>query len=132
MRYPSTRSQWTLAKPPAEERLHPAYIQEKRWPVARYRALPTLRPRAWTATYGTSTFGNAVTLSTTGADAIGRHSFLAKVIIETEDPDFQGSLEYAYNELPFALRASLFRSVKPRNDYQLGLYKQTIKNTAPA
>lgn len=124
---PVERAAWTPAKPPAAERLRPAYVEDRRWPVSRYWALPSLRPRAWSVGYGTSTFGNAFTLSTQGSDAIGRHSFVAKVIVETEDPHFQGSLDYAYNELPFALRASIFRSVAPRNDYQVGLAKQTVK-----
>ena len=124
---PVDRSAWTRALPPVEARLRPGYVEERRWPVSRYRALPSLRPRAWAVSYGPSTFGNAFTLSTQGSDAIARHSFLAKVLIETEDPDFQGSLDYSYNELPFALRASLFRSVAPRNDYQVGLTQQTVK-----
>jgi len=115
------------AKPPSVERPRPAYVEQKRWPVTRYRALPTLRPYAWGVSYGTGTFGNAFTISTSGADAIGRHSFLAKLVIETEDADLIGSLDYTYSELPFGFHASAFRGVAPRNDYRIGSTQQTIK-----
>ena len=124
---PLDRAQWRPASPPVAERPRPRYVEQKHWPVAPYRALPTLRPYAWGIGYGTSTFGNAVTLSTSGSDAIGRHSFLAKLLIETEDADLVGSLDYTYSELPFGFNASAFRGVAPRKDYRVGSTPQTVK-----
>jgi hypothetical protein len=124
---PVERAKWEYAKPPAVPRPRPAVVPEKTWPVTPYRALPTLRPRAWSIGYGTGTFGNALTLSTSGSDAIARHSFVAKLLIDTEDADLRGSLDYTYSALPFGFRATLFRSVAPRTDYRVGSAPQTVK-----
>jgi hypothetical protein len=91
------------------------------WPVEAYNPLPTLRPHAWTAAYGPGTFGNALTVSTSGADAVGLHAFDASVTIPTTtNGEIQGSADYAYNRLPFSFRTSVFRSASPRNDYRYG------------
>jgi hypothetical protein len=91
------------------------------WPVESYNALPTLRPRAWTAAYGPGTFGNALTVSTSGSDAVGLHAFDAGVSIPTsQNGELQASADYAYNRLPFSFRASVFRAAAPRNDYRYG------------
>jgi WD40-like Beta Propeller Repeat len=91
------------------------------WPVESYNPLPTLRPHAWTAAYGPGTFGNALTISTSGADAVGLHAFDASLTIPTSaDGEFQGSADYSYNRLPFAFQASVFRSAALRNDYRYG------------
>lgn len=91
------------------------------WPVETYHAFPTLRPHAWTAAYGQGTFGNTLTVSTSGSDAVGIHGFDASIgIPTTENGELQASADYAYNRLPFALRVSLFRSSAPRADYRYG------------
>jgi hypothetical protein len=91
------------------------------WPVEAYDPLPTLRPHAWTAAYGPGTFGNTLTVSTNGADAVGLHAFdLAIAIPTTQGGELQVSADYAYNRLPFAFRSSLFRSAAPRTDYRYG------------
>ncbi len=91
------------------------------WPVESYNPLPTLRPHAWTAAYGPGTFGNALTISTSGADVVGIHAFDAAITIPTtQNGEIQASADYAYNRLPFAFRASVFRSAAPRNDYRYG------------
>jgi hypothetical protein len=91
------------------------------WPVEAYDPLPTLRPHAWTAAYGPGTFGNTLTVSTNGADAVGLHAFnLGIAIPTTQGGELQISADYAYNRLPFAFRASLFHAAAPRNDYRYG------------
>ena len=91
------------------------------WPVEAYDPLPTLRPHAWTAAYGPGTFGNTLTVSTSGADAVGLHAFnLGIAIPTTQGGELQISADYAYNRLPFAFRASLFHAAAPRNDYRYG------------
>ena len=91
------------------------------WPVEDYDPLPTLRPHAWTIAYGQGTWGNTFTLTTQGSDAIGRHAFDATLTIPTsENSEIGGSINYAYNRLPFAFRAGVFRSAAPRNDYRYG------------
>ena len=92
------------------------------WPVETYDPLPSLRPRAWTAKYGPGTFGNTLTVSTVGSDAIGRHGFDASLSVPTSstDGETQGNANYYYNRLPFSFRASVFRGATPRNDYRYG------------
>ncbi len=91
------------------------------WPVESYNPLPTLRPQAWTAAYGPGTFGNSLTISTSGADAVGLHSFDASLTIPTSgNGELQASADYSYNRLPFAFRTSVFRSATERNDYRYG------------
>jgi hypothetical protein len=91
------------------------------WPVEAYDPLPTLRPHAWSLAYGPGTFGNALTVSTSGADAVGLHSFDAAVTIPSNvNGEIQASADYAYNRLPFSFRTSVFRSAAPRNDYRYG------------
>ena len=76
--------------------------------------------------YGTGTFGNALTLRTVGADAIRRHAFTASLTLESEGSEWQGSVDYAYNRLPLALHATLFRSVAPRADYRVGVESELV------
>lgn len=80
-----------------------------------YNALPTLRPRAFEPTIGPGTFGTAISVTASGSDVVGMHAFSATLTTETERPDPQLSLSYAYNRLPFDYRASLFRSIAPRS-----------------
>lgn len=91
------------------------------WPTEPYNPLPSLRPRAYSLSYGPGTFGDTLTVTTNGADAIGRHAFAASLLIPTrEDSTIQGSTDYVYNRLPFSFRASAFRTAAPRNDYRYG------------
>ncbi|HEV8550818.1 MAG TPA: BamA/TamA family outer membrane protein, partial [Polyangiaceae bacterium] len=124
---PLDRSRWLPAGPPAGVRPNPTVVPDRHWPVAPYRALPSLRPRAWALGYGTGSFGNALTISTSGTDAIGRHYFLAQLLVDTEDADLRGSFDYVYSALPFDFHASAFRAVRPRGDYRVGFKPQTVK-----
>ena len=91
------------------------------WPVESFNPLPTLRPHAWSVTYGPGTFGQTLTVTTSGADALGRHAFNASLSIPTsEDGVIQGSGSYFYNRLPMSLSVSAFRAAAPRNDYRYG------------
>ena len=91
------------------------------WPVESYNPLPTLRPHAWSAAYGPGTFGNTLTITTNGSDAVGRHGFDATLAIPTTaNGETQVSGNYSYNRLPFLFRGSVFRSAVPRNDYRYG------------
>jgi hypothetical protein len=92
----------------------------RRYPVEAYNPLPSLRPRSWTIDYGPGTFGNAIAVSTFGTDAIGRHSIAASVVMETEDFQLRGALDYYYARLPFGFRSTVFRSAAPRDDYRIG------------
>jgi outer membrane protein assembly factor BamA len=76
--------------------------------------------------YGTGTFGNALTVQTVGADVLLRHSFTASVTYESDGPEWQGFLNYSYGRLPLGLHTSLFRSVAPRADYRVGVESELV------
>jgi hypothetical protein len=97
-----------------------SYIPTRVYPTHDYEPSGTVLPHAWDITVGQGTFGTAFTLSTTGADAIGRHAFAAAMTIETRHTEPQGALDYYYGKLPFGFRATLFRNAAPRRDYQIG------------
>jgi hypothetical protein len=119
-------ARFLAAEPPASERPKPEVLRQRRFPIEEYRALPTLAPRALAFSYGAGTFGDALTLATTGADAIGRHSFAAQLTLETRHADLIGSLDYFYSGLPFGFRATGFRSAAPRSDYRVGATPRTV------
>ncbi|HEV8245715.1 MAG TPA: hypothetical protein VGP93_08100 [Polyangiaceae bacterium] len=120
------RSHFVLAAEPESERAQPGISSTERWPVESYDPLPTLRPHAWSLTYGQGSFGQAFVVSTNGSDAIGRHAFAASATIETEHTEPQAALDYVYGRLPFALRVSLFRSAAPRAGYRIGEREKTV------
>lgn len=117
---PLDPARFLAAAPPATERAEPDSLTVVPYPVHEYRALATLAPRAWTFSFGTGTFGNALTLSTSGTDAISRHAYVAALTLEQHHLEPLGAIDYGYYELPFAFRASLFRSAAPRFDYRVG------------
>lgn len=91
------------------------------WPVEPYNPLPSMRPRAYTLAYGPGTWGDTLTVGTSGSDAIGRHGFAAQLLVPTrEDSSITGSGSYVYNRLPFSLQISAYRAAAPRNDYRYG------------
>ncbi len=118
---PLDRSRFLPALPYIDRRpATPPERYTKRWPVSRYNPLPSLRPRAYQLKYGPGTFGQALTVSTTAADAVGLHSLSASITVETEQGEPSVRLGYAYHKLPFTFRASLFRSAAPRTGFRYG------------
>jgi len=112
--------------PPPPPRPGRAAVAPRRYPVRPYSALPTLRPRSIGLRFGTGTFGNALTIQTTGSDVLRRHSFTASVTLESEGTEWQGMLDYAYSRLPFTLHETLYRSVVPRSSYRFGEARETV------
>ncbi len=94
-------------------------VGTERYPVERYRALPTLRPHQYYVEYGPGPFGKQLTFSASGNDVAGLHgiSAIIGVPIENQRAEPQLSLDYAYAGLPFYFQLSGFRSATPRNDY---------------
>ena len=113
---PLDREQWL--RPPVYDDPRPdphAVPREVPYTQSSYNPLPSLRPRAWEPTVGTGTYGTAISVTTSGSDAVGMHGFTATLMTETELPDPRFSLSYAYNRLPFDYRATIFRSISPRS-----------------
>lgn len=128
---PLDRSTWVEAAPYVDARLPgtphvtgggDAAPRAKSHVVDRhpYRPLGTLRPRNWEARYGPGTYGQRLSISTTGRDAVGHHSIAATVYAESARPEIQGSITYGYGRLPFDLRLSAYRSVVPRTGFRYG------------
>ena len=103
-------------------------VRSRRYPVRPYSALPTLRPHQYFVEYGPGSFGNTLTITTSGSDIAGLHAISASVGIglETKRSDPQLSLDYVYGRLPFSLQISGFRSAAPRTDYEYSERRPTI------
>ncbi len=115
---PFDRSQFLTAEPSRIERVDgPALFARHAYSKRPYDPLPSLRPRAFTLKYGPGTYGQALTVQTQGSDAVGHHSFLASMNIETEEPVPYATLSYVYGGLPFDYYTTLFRAVAPRRGY---------------
>jgi hypothetical protein len=124
---PLERSRFTRATYPANTRGTPRGTPYLRtYPVERFNPWPSLRPRNWAINYGQGTFGNAFTVSTSGSDALARHSFAASLTIETEEVTPLGALDYFYARLPFGFRTTAFRAAAPRDDYRIGETAETV------
>jgi len=98
---------------------YPVEPPRKKWEHRPYNPLPSLRPRALSFRYGPGTYGQALTIETTGADAVGHHSVLLAARIETEETIPYASATYSYNPLPFTYYSSVFTSLAPRRGYAI-------------
>lgn len=118
---PLDRARWLPAPPASERGDGRVALAGHVWPVQPYNPLPSVRPRAWEVDYGSGTFGNALTLSTRGSDAVGLHAFEAKAALYTgDDNEWRASFDYDYRRLPFSLRVGVYRDAQPRYNYQVG------------
>lgn len=124
---PIDRARWLPALPYVNTR--PAAVPllvDRRWPVHDYSPLPTLRPHAWDYVYGPGTFGQALTITTSGSDIVGLHAFSAAVTVETQQGEPSASIAYLYRRLPFDFRASVFRSAAPTRSYVINDQRPVI------
>ena len=114
-------TQWAVAAPYVDTRPAPPPppppLQITTKP---YDPLDTMRPRRYAVQITPGNFGQASILSTAGGDISGHHSYAASITTEFERPEFQGNLQYVYGRLPFDVTASVYRSIGPRSDFQLG------------
>jgi hypothetical protein len=92
----------------------------EKWPVYRYSAWSTLRPRNYALDYGTGTFGRTLTVNVRGDDIVGLHSLVASGTYYSGIESFAGSVGYAYHPLPFSLSVSGFRDIAPRSPFTNG------------
>lgn len=91
-----------------------------------YSAWRMLMPRRYSVSVTEGSFGRSVIVSAVGSDITGLHGVSATAIAEVEKPEIQGSLGYTYGALPVDFGVSLFRSIAPRQGYQLGSYRPTV------
>ena len=123
---PLERGQFLEALPASARDAADPSVTPTSWPVSAYNPLPTLRPYSYRIEYEAGSFGNALTLRTSGADAVGQHAYAAAVTLETGAPAWRASLDYSYNRLPFGMHMSLFTQTVPRTDYRVGDVTETV------
>ncbi len=104
------------APPPPAERPdmppEPERVAMRRLP---YKALSTLAPRNYAASFGPGNYSqNALTLSTAGADVAGFHAFEANIVADFAAPAPRVNLDYFYRRLPVDLGVRFFYAVSPR------------------
>jgi hypothetical protein len=118
------RERWLEPEPYRDARGKATYaFAPTKYPVSRYSALPSLRPRQYYVEYGPGPFGNQFTFSTSGRDIVGLHGVSAGIGVpfdakKREQGEPQFSLDYAYTGMPFYFQLSGFRSSTPRGDYR--------------
>jgi hypothetical protein len=124
---PVDRAYWLEAQAPGRE-LPPSPPEppRQRFEVTSYSPLETLHPRAYELEYGTGTFGQTLTVTTSGYDAVGLHSYALALSVDTEQSEPQGSLAYGYHRLPLDLRVSAFRAATPRRDFRFSDEQPTL------
>lgn len=90
------------------------------WKVEPYNPIPTLTPRAYTATLTPGNFGELATISAGATDLVGYHSVAVTFADELSHPSAQGSISYTYGRLPVDLNFSVSRSIAPAGGLALG------------
>jgi hypothetical protein len=85
-----------------------------------YDPLPTVAPRAYTLNMAPGVYGPyAFSISAVGGDVVGIHGVAASITVEPTAPGPAMTLDYYYNRLPVDFNLHFFRSVVPRNGYQV-------------
>jgi hypothetical protein len=88
---------------------------------ALYNPLHTLRPYSWSFQVSPNSYDNeALTLTTTGQDAIGRHVYALNAQMSAQDGLTMASLVYQYNGLPVDVQMSASWSLGPHGGYRYG------------
>jgi hypothetical protein len=83
-----------------------------------YNPLLTLQPRAYDVQIAPGDFGQQSTVSTSGSDIAGHHTFAASITTLWDHPDLQFAASYGYGRLPFDVGVSVARTVTPSADFR--------------
>ncbi|MBX3185295.1 MAG: PD40 domain-containing protein [Polyangiaceae bacterium] len=92
----------------------------RRYPVRSYSALETIGPRSYLAEIGPGSFGQSLTVSAAGSDAVGLHAFNAAITVETNQGEPSVSASYSYFGLEPTMTLSAFRRAVPRGGFRYG------------
>ncbi len=111
--------------PPARPDPPPEPLR-RRYPVTAYNPLDSIGPTSYLAEYGPGSFGQSLTVSTSGSDAVGLHAFNAAVSVETQQGEPSASAGYAYRGLDPTLNVSVFRRTVPRGGFRYGDENLTV------
>jgi hypothetical protein len=117
-----------LEAPPAPAARDDRVILDDRgnFPVKRYSALPTLRPRALYVNYASEASGGRLTLSVSGSDVAGLHSISTTAVLEPEGRGPDLYFGYGYGRLPADFYLTAYRITDPNNSYAYGTYAAGI------
>ncbi|WP_437504585.1 BamA/TamA family outer membrane protein [Sorangium sp. So ce1099] len=110
------------APPPPGDRPDPATeVSAIRMERSPYNPLPTLAPRAITLDYAPGSYGsNALTVSVTGGDIVGRHAIFGELTVQPDAPSPDVLLGYNYGRLPIDLGVRGYHVTSPRRGYRIG------------
>ncbi|MCC6213961.1 MAG: PD40 domain-containing protein [Polyangiaceae bacterium] len=129
---------WSMPVDPARLLPAPPEVTERpglppatdaRWPVEPYSPWRTLRPRAYEVDLVTGSLGDALLVTTIGADLVGHHGVSAALSVDLDQAEWSGSVGYAYRRLPFDLGLRAFRSISMRRGYRYGDQEPTFLET---
>ncbi len=95
------------------------------WEPETYNPLHTIYPHAYSGAIAPGNFGQAGTITTSGGDIAGFHSYSISMTDEFSRPDFQGSVSYSYNRLPVNLSIGAYRAIGPSGGLVVGTYNPT-------
>jgi surface antigen Omp85-like protein/WD40 repeat protein len=114
------RRAWVPAPPYVDDRPPPTPSPPKRaWPRRPYRAVETIWPRNYDVDLGPGSFGQTLTITTTGSDAMRLHGIAASASLPLERANPQASLTYSYGRLPVDFSSSVFRTAVPTRDFRI-------------
>ncbi len=114
------RRAWVPAPPYVDERPPPTPPPPPRaWPRRPYRAYETLWPRNYEVDFGQGAFGQTLTLTATGNDALRLHGVAASASLPLERANPQASFTYSYGRLPIDFSSSVFRTAVPTRDFRI-------------
>ena len=102
------------------DRPDPVRIADAEAPISAerdYRPLESLAPRAYTLQLIANSFGQAITASTRGTDAIGRHSYTLAATAGTESRNFNLAANYTYRRLWPSLSLAIARRAFRRGGF---------------
>ncbi|HTN89862.1 MAG TPA: BamA/TamA family outer membrane protein, partial [Sorangium sp.] len=110
------------APPPPGDRPDPATeVSAIRMERSPYNPLPTLAPRAITLAYAPGSYGsNALTVSVSGGDIVGRHAIFGELTVQPDAPSPDVLLGYNYGRLPIDLGVRGYHVTSPRRGYRIG------------
>ncbi|MCU0683307.1 MAG: BamA/TamA family outer membrane protein [Polyangiaceae bacterium] len=114
------RASWAPAAPYVDDRPPTTPRPPSRaWARHPYRAIETIWPRNYEIDFGQGSFGQTLTITANGSDAMRLHGIAASANLPLERANPQASLTYSYGRLPLDFSSSFFRTAVPTRDFRI-------------